>query len=93
MSDPRTIVMSQQELDTILDEAARRGGILALKEVGLNDDNASGDLRDLRALLVSWREVRKSALQAIVKVLTTALLGALLLGIGIQIGGAQLIGK
>lgn len=87
---PRTI--TNAELEAALAEAATRGAKEALRQVGLNDENAQGDLRDLRGLLSSWKEVRKSALQAVVKLLTTALLGALLLGLGIKIGAAKLIG-
>ena len=87
---PRSITTA--ELEAALGEAATRGAKEALRQVGLNDDNAQNDLRDLRALLSSWKEVRKGVLQAVVKVLTTALLGALLLGLGVKIGAGKLLG-
>ena len=86
MADERTIEITAADLETMLDEAAERGARQALRLLGLNDDAAQSDLRDLRGLLTSWREVRKGILQAVIKILTTAILGALLLGMGIKMG-------
>jgi hypothetical protein len=83
--------MTKEEFDNALDRAAAAGARRALKELGLEDENAGEDLRELRKLMASWKEVRKSALQAIVKFLTTALFGALLLGMGIKLGGSALL--
>lgn len=91
MSSDAPITLTRAELDDLLDKAAERGATRALKECGLEDVNATGDIRELRALLKSWQEVRKSALQAVVKFLTTALLGALLLGLGIKLGASNLL--
>jgi len=90
---PDTREITTAELEAALLEAATRGAKEALRSVGLNDENAQGDLRDLRGLLASWKEVRKSALQAVVKLLVTALMGALLLGVGVKIGAGNLIGN
>jgi hypothetical protein len=89
VADDRIIEISPSDLEVMLDEAAERGAKQALRSMGLNDDAAQNDLRDLRGLLASWREVRKSAMDAAVKVLTTAILGAVLLAIGIKIGGVS----
>lgn len=91
MSDDQPIALTKAQFDAAIDRAAEQGALRALKELGLDDVNAPNDLRELRALLKSWQEVRKSALQAIVKFLTTALLGALLLGLGIKLGASSLL--
>lgn len=92
MADEHTaLTINHSQLQKLLEEAAEKGASNALKSIGLSDENAFTDIRELRSLMTSWREVRKSALQATVKLLTTALLGALLLGLGIKIGAANLL--
>ena len=91
MSDDAPVQFSKLELEALIDKASEAGAKRALKEIGLDDVNAGNDLRELRGLLKSWQDMRKSALQAIVKFLTTALLGAILLGAGIKLGGSALL--
>lgn len=85
------IILTRQELADALDKAGEAGARRVLKELGMDDDNAGDDIRELRKLMTSWKEVRKSALQAVVKFLTTALLGALLLGMGIKLGASNFL--
>lgn len=85
------IILTRQELADALDKAGEAGARRVLKELGMDDDNAGEDIRELRKLMTSWKEVRKSALQAVVKFLTTALLGALLLGMGIKLGASNFL--
>ncbi len=50
------------------------------------------DIRDLRGLIDAWREARRTVWQTTVKVLTTGVLAALLVGIAIKLrlmGGPQ----
>lgn len=63
MPDP---LPPQPELDQIIEGAARRGARMALAELGLDDSQAPRDLRDLRHLLVSWRRIRREAINAVV---------------------------
>lgn len=72
--------MTAAEIEELLEQAAERGARKALATVGLHDEEASNDVRELRSLLDSWREARKSVIQTIAKMFTTALLGALALG-------------
>ena len=91
MADERTIEITAADLEAMLGEAAERGAKSALKSLGLHDENAAKDMIELRSLLTSWREVRKSVLDAVVKVLTTSILVALFLGVGMQLGAGKLI--
>jgi len=91
MADDNLLPVSRVELNSLLTSAVEEGATRALKEVGLDDKDAANDIRELRALMSSWKEVRKSAIQAIVKFLMTAVLGAMLLGVGIQLGGSNLL--
>ncbi len=71
MSD---IKLTPEELEEILDNAARRGAKEALRSIGLLDDDAARDIIEMRSLLEAWRDTRKSVWSTIVKVTTVALL-------------------
>jgi hypothetical protein len=75
-----------------LDEAALRRIIreemkYALKEIGLHDDNAGEDVRDLRSLITDWRGIKKIVWQTVAKVGTMFVLGLLMLGAWSRING------
>lgn len=90
-STPGTGGLSDAELREALATASEKGAQRALKELGLDDADAAKDIREMRALLNAWRETRKSFLQAVVKLLTTALFGALLIGAGVKLGMSELL--
>ena len=66
--------MTPEELEAMLDRAAKKGARAALEELGLHDQNAEKDLEELRSLLSSWRETKRAMWSTIVKVVTTAIL-------------------
>jgi hypothetical protein len=74
VNDMGNIQLSPEELEAMMDRAAKRGAHAALKELGLHDDNAPQDIDELRGLLSSWRETRKAIWSTIVKITTTAIL-------------------
>ena len=69
------VQLSPEELEEILDRAARRGARAALQELGLHDESAPKDLEELRSLISSWRETRKAIWSTMVKWATMATLG------------------
>jgi len=72
-----------------LDELLTRAAVACL---GLENGRAAADIRDLRGLIDAWREARHTAWQTTVKVLTTGVLAALLVGVAIKLrlmGGPQ----
>ena len=71
MSD---IKLTTEELEDILDKAARRGAKEALRSIGLLDDDAQKDIIEMRSLLEAWRDTRKSFWSTVVKLTTVALL-------------------
>ena len=71
MSD---IKLTPEDLEEMLDNAARRGAKEALRSIGLLDDDAAKDIIEMRSLLAAWRDTRKSVWSTIVKVTTVALL-------------------
>jgi hypothetical protein len=52
----------------------------ALKEIGLHDDDAGTDVRDLRSLITDWRGIKKTIWQTIARAGTIFVLGLLMLG-------------
>ena len=68
------IKLTLEEIEVMLDKAARRGAKEALRSIGLLDDDAARDIIEMRSLLEAWRDTRKSVWSTIVKVTTVALL-------------------
>ena len=71
MSD---IKLSPEELEAMLDRAARRGAKEALRSIGLLDDDAHKDITEMRSLIEAWRDTRKSIWSTITKLVTVAAL-------------------
>ena len=71
MSD---IKLSPEELEEMLDNAARRGAKEALRSIGLLDDDAAKDIIEMRNLIEAWRDTRKSIRSTIVKMTTVGVL-------------------
>jgi hypothetical protein len=72
---------TNDDIEAIIQRAAKAAAKEALRDVGLSDDNAIHDMKELRDLLDSWREVRRSVAHTIVKIITVAVLGALVTGV------------
>ena len=60
-----------------------------LKEVGLHDDDAGNDVRDLRSLITDWRGMKKVVWQTIAKAGTVFVLGLLMLGAWSKLSGGD----
>lgn len=86
------LTLERAELQAMLDRAAQRGATEALERLGLHDDSARDDLKELRGLLESLRAVRKEVVLSFTRWLTGALIGAVLLGVWVYArtqGGSQ----
>lgn len=68
------VQLTTEQLEEMLDRAAKKGAHAALRELGLHDDSAPQDIEELRGLLSSWRETRKAIWSTVVKMATTATL-------------------
>ena len=71
MSD---IKLTSEELEEMLDRAARRGAKEALRSIGLLDDSAQKDITEMRSLLEAWRDTRKSVWSTVTRLVTVAVL-------------------
>ena len=88
----QSITLRPEDLDELLTRAAERGAERCLAHLGLENGHAARDIRELRDLLEAWREARHTAWQTTVKVITTGILAALLVGAAIKLklmGGTQ----
>jgi hypothetical protein len=77
MTGGETVTLSSAALEAMLERAAEAGAKKALAGVGLHDDDAPRDVRDLRDLIESWRDAKKEVGRTVARLLTTALLAAL----------------
>ena len=66
--------LTPEELEAMLDRAAKRGATQALAAIGLHDENAALDVREMRSLLEAWRDTRRSIWNTSIKLLTVAIL-------------------
>ena len=78
--------ITPEELEDMLDRAARRGACAALKEVGLHDDDARKDIQEMRSLLEAWRDTRRGVWSTIVKMSTVAVITFIAASLWMQIG-------
>jgi 2-iminoacetate synthase ThiH len=81
-----SINLTPEELEAMLDRAARRGAREALKSLGLNDDGAHKDLHEMRTLLEAYRDTKKSIWSTVVRITTVALLSFIAASVWMQIG-------
>ena len=81
-----SINLTPEELEAMLDRAARRGAREALKSLGLQDDDAHKDLHEMRSLLEAYRDTKKSIWSTVVRISTVALLSFIAASVWMQIG-------
>lgn len=77
----RIVQISECELKALLKESAREGSRQALSEVGLDDEHAGTDIKNLRGLLAAYRDAKKTAWQTLIRAITIFTLGAITFGI------------
>ena len=77
--------IDENSLRTIVREEMKS----VLKEVGLHDDDAGNDVRDLRSLITDWRGMKKTIWQTIARAGTLFVLGILMLGAWSKINGGD----
>ncbi len=75
------------ELEAMIERAAKRGAKEALESIGLHDDYAGHDVRELRGLLDAWRGAKKTMWKTVTQFVTMAMLGALAAGTFLHLKG------
>ena len=77
MEQPQPVGITRAELNDIVAEAAEKGATSALAKLGLADDKAGNDLRDLRGLLGAYQKVKDSMIRS----LGMAVMGGIIAGL------------
>jgi hypothetical protein len=80
------INLTPDELESMLDRAAKRGAKQALTSIGLHDKSAAKDINDMRDLLDVWRDTRRGIWSTFVKVTTIAILTFIAGAVWMQLG-------
>jgi hypothetical protein len=78
--------ITDEELKSMLREAAEWGAKRALADIGLHDDDAGDDVKELRGLLESWRQAKNTAFKTVISWLTTGLLILIIGGVYYYVG-------
>lgn len=79
------LLLRKEDFGDLLDRAAERGAERVLAHLGLENGHAARDIRELRDLLEAWRDARRTAWQTTVKLITTGIFAALLVGAAIKL--------
>ncbi len=66
--------LTAEELEAMLDRAAKRGATQALAAIGLHDDTAAKDIHEMRSLLDAWRDTRRSIWSTAIRISTASVL-------------------
>jgi hypothetical protein len=81
--------MSPEVIEEMMARAAQKGAKAALESIGLHDENAGDDMKELRNLLDAWRSTKKTVWSQVVKAMTMAVLGAIAAGAFLQFKGLR----
>jgi hypothetical protein len=76
----------EERLKSLLREASEEGARKALNRIGLEDEKAVHDMRELRSLIESWRLIKKTTTQTVIRAITFAILGLITAGIYFKTG-------
>lgn len=79
--------MTEAEIEAMIDRAAKRGAKEALRDIGLSDENAYTDVREIRSLLDAWRMAKRTVGDMVIRIVTTVILSALATGVWMNWGG------
>ena len=71
-------------LQAMVEEASNAGACRALASLGLEDQSARRDMDELRELLSTWRDVKKSAWQTVARWVVRIMLAGLMVTLAYQ---------
>ena len=78
--------LTPEKLEAMLDRAAKKGAKQALCDLGLADMDAASDIKELRSLLDSWRDTKRSVWKTLVQLGTVAVLTFITTALWMQVG-------
>lgn len=77
--------MTEAEIEVLIEKCAERAAEKALKNIGLSDEDAYDDVKELRSLLEAWKETKRTIGQTITRWLTIAFLMTLAAGLYMKV--------
>lgn len=80
-------------LRALVEEASEAGACRALASLGLSDERARRDMDELRELLSTWRDVKRSAWRTVAAWIVRVLLALLVVGMAYRMNLQTLIEK
>lgn len=72
-------------IEIIIERAVEKGITNALKQIGCNDINTIKDMEEIRDILNAWRCTKRTIWESVVRIITTGVLIALLIGMAIKL--------
>ena len=78
-------------LQALVEEASELGAGRALERLGLADAKARKDLDEMRDLLCAWRDAKRTARDAVIAWLVRVVLAAVMLGLAVKLGFADVV--
>ncbi len=75
-----SMILTEEKLQEMLHKAAEEGAKRALDRLGLHDEDAAKDVQEMRGLLETWRDVRRTAWHTLVQSCVKGLLLVIVLG-------------
>lgn len=79
-----------ENIHNLIEQASEDGARRALAQLGLSDAHAGTDITELRLLLDSWRDTKKTIRQAVVRWIMRLFFSALMLGLAVKFKLLQL---
>lgn len=80
-----TVTMTQEELKTIIREAYKEGAHQLKIELGLDDEYAIVDIKDLRSLMKAIQQARKIVFNTVVQAVTVGIISLILAGVYLKV--------
>lgn len=81
MDDRKQFTADADMYRAMLEKAAEDGARRALAAVGLHDEDAADDVRDLRHLMADYRAVKRSVFSSMANAFVLGLIGLMVAGI------------
>lgn len=83
---PGYVTLRDEELSLLVKNAVEAGASAALAKIGLGDEKAATDLREMRDWLSAWRMAKKTAWHTVVSTVVRAMLVLFFLAVLFKLG-------
>ncbi len=80
MDDRKQHIVDAEMYRAMLEKAAEDGAKKALAAIGLHDEAAANDVRDLRSLMADWRAMKRGVFTSLANALVLGALGLIVAG-------------